>query len=178
MNMNKNDESPDLGGCTKRFFGKYRGKVINNLDPEGRGRIRASVPDLSSEPLSWAMPCHPLGGDGMGIFAVPPKGASVWIEFEQGDPDFPVWVGCFWGDASKLPSPSKDIPPSTSSIALQTSGKDFVLISDKDGIKLQTKSGASISINNNEIKIENGQGASIELSGPSVKINQGALEIK
>jgi uncharacterized protein involved in type VI secretion and phage assembly len=178
--MNKSDyqcEPPDLHSKPKRFYGKYRGSVVNNVDPHRRGRILASVPDVSDEELSWAMPSLPLGGNGMGIFAVPPIGAGVWIEFEQGDPDYPIWVGCFWGDSSELPSPASGTPPSISSITLQTVRQNFMVISDKDGIKLEIQSGASISINESGIKIDNGQGASIELTGPTVKINQSALEI-
>ena len=43
------------------------------------------------------MPCVPYAGSGVGFFAVPPVGANVWVEFEGGDPDYPIWSGCFWG---------------------------------------------------------------------------------
>ena len=33
----------------------------------------------------------------MGFFAVPPNGANVWVEFEGGNPDYPILSGCFWG---------------------------------------------------------------------------------
>jgi uncharacterized protein involved in type VI secretion and phage assembly len=171
-------QPPDLHSRPKRFYGKYRGVVVVNVDPKKIGRIQAYVPDVADYTLSWAMPCLPLGGNGMGIFAVPPIGAGVWIEFEQGDPDYPIWVGCFWGDSSELPSPASSTLPSISSITLQTVRQNLMVISDKDGIKLEIQSRASISINENGIKIDNGQGASIELTGPSVRINQGALEIK
>jgi uncharacterized protein involved in type VI secretion and phage assembly len=168
---------PKLEERSKKFYGKYRGKVVDNSDLKGLGRIRAEVPDVSDEPLTWAMPCLPLGGNGTGIFTVPPVGSGVWIEFEHGDPDYPIWVGCYWRDQGEVPAPARGLPQ-VSSITLQTVDQNFIIISDKSGIKLQSKNGASISINNNEIKIENGQGASIELRGNSVKINQGALEVQ
>ena len=80
------------------FFGKYRGTVVNNLDPMQRGRVQVSVPAvLGSGRLSWAEPCVPYAGDQVGLFAVPPVGANVWVEFEAGDPDHPILAGCFWG---------------------------------------------------------------------------------
>lgn len=80
------------------FFGKYRGTVVNNIDPMMIGRIQAIVPDVSGLlPTSWAMPCVPVAGINMGVFTVPPIGAGVWMEFERGDPDYPVWVGGYWG---------------------------------------------------------------------------------
>jgi hypothetical protein len=81
-----------------QFFGKYRGKVKNNVDPMQLGRIQVSVPGVLGEgSLSWAMPCVPYAGRGVGFFAIPPAGANVWVEFECGDPDRPIWSGCFWG---------------------------------------------------------------------------------
>src|SRR5215218_2128354 len=81
-----------------QFFGKYRGKVENNVDPLQQGRVQVSVPAVLGEGrLSWAMPCSPYAGSGVGFFAVPPVGANVWVEFEAGDPNSPILAGCFWG---------------------------------------------------------------------------------
>ena len=83
----------------ERFYGKYRGKVVNNIDPCHLGRIIAYVPSVSPEtPLSWANPCSPYAGFGVGMFFVPPYGANVWIEFEEGNPQYPIWTGGFWSE--------------------------------------------------------------------------------
>jgi hypothetical protein len=83
----------------QKFFGKYRGIVLNNIDPLYRGRIIVEVPDvLGTEVSGWALPCVPYAGRNVGFLALPPVGASVWVEFEQGDPDFPIWSGCFWAE--------------------------------------------------------------------------------
>ena len=81
------------------FYGMYRGKVTDNEDPLIRGRIRAQVPAISDKPLTWAEPCTPYAGPKVGWYAIPPVGANVWIEFERGDSDYPIWSGCFWGCA-------------------------------------------------------------------------------
>jgi hypothetical protein len=80
----------------KRYYGKYRGKVVENLDPLVLGRIIAMVPAVSEMPMTWAMPCVPYAGMQVGFFAIPPIEANVWIEFEAGDPNYPIWTGCFW----------------------------------------------------------------------------------
>lgn len=89
------------------FLGKYRGKVIENVDPLFQGRIIAHVPSISGSLLNWALPCTPYAGPDVGFYAIPPIGANVWIEFEGGDPNYPVWVGCFWGpeDILHVPEP-------------------------------------------------------------------------
>jgi hypothetical protein len=92
------------------FFGKYRGKVEQNIDPLNQGRLQVSCPAaLGTGKLSWAMPCVPYGGPGVGFFSMPPKGASVWVEFERGDPDWPIWSGCFW-DQGELPPVMPALP--------------------------------------------------------------------
>src|SRR4029450_11270491 len=83
---------------TPRFYGKHRGTVENNLDPVGQGRIQVRVPAiLQDSSLSWAIPCGPYAGPGVGFFMTPPIGAQVWVEFEGGDPEYPIWSGGFWG---------------------------------------------------------------------------------
>jgi len=83
-----------------RFYGKYRGIVEDNQDPENLGRIRALVPEVLHDVISgWALPCTPYAGSGSGQFTVPPKEAGVWIEFEAGDVSRPIWSGCWWGSA-------------------------------------------------------------------------------
>jgi type VI secretion system (T6SS) baseplate-like injector VgrG len=89
------DPDPDV---RKRFFGKYRASVITNVDPLEQGRLILRIPDVFGLlPSNWALPCVPMAGPSMGTsFIPPPVGASVWAEFEQGDPQSPIWVGCFW----------------------------------------------------------------------------------
>ena len=166
----------------KKFLGKYRGNVVNNVDPEQRGRIQVMVPDVSNVMVSsWALPCAPVGGMQTGMFAVPPIGAGVWVEFEQGDPDYPIWTGCFWGSAAEVPAMAKTVPPAVSGITLQTTLQNGIVISDvpgpTGGIMLKSTTGASIIVNDTGIYIQNGKGASIVMTGPTVTINQGALVI-
>jgi hypothetical protein len=82
-----------------RRYGKYRGTVVSNEDTTHRGRLKVSVPSVLGDGVEvWAMPCVPYAGASVGLFAMPPAQSGVWVEFEGGDPSFPIWVGCFWGD--------------------------------------------------------------------------------
>jgi uncharacterized protein involved in type VI secretion and phage assembly len=166
----------------KKFYGKYRGTVVNNIDPLQIGRLQAIVPDVSAIMLtSWALPCLPVGGIQTGIFSVPPIGAGVWVEFEQGDPDFPIWTGCFWGSAAEVPALAHTVPPALFGITLQTTLQNGIVISDvpgpTGGIMLKSTTGATIIVNDTGIYIQNGKGASIIMTGPTVTINQGAMVI-
>jgi uncharacterized protein involved in type VI secretion and phage assembly len=163
-----------------RCLGKYRGTVLNNIDPMGIGRIQVQVPDvLGDAASSWAMPCFPLAGPGMGQFHLPPKDAGVWVEFEQGDPSYPIWSGCWYGAADEVP-PDAGTNPLSPNVVLQTPGQRTLVLSDEPGgpgLTLKHPSGASIVIDDSGVHISNGQGASISLVGPSVTINQGALSV-
>ncbi|MEK7322021.1 MAG: phage baseplate assembly protein V [Pseudomonadota bacterium] len=166
----------------KRYYGKYRGTVVNNIDPMQIGRIQVMVPDVSNLMLSsWAMPCMPVTGINMGMFTLPLIGAGVWVEFEQGDPDYPIWVGGFWGTAAEVPVLSRMVPPVIPGITLQTPLKNGIVISDvpgpTGGIQIQTATGAMISVTDIGILISNGKGAVINLTGPTVDINLGALTV-
>jgi uncharacterized protein involved in type VI secretion and phage assembly len=169
----------------KNFFGKYRGTVINNIDPMMEGRLLLQIPDvLGPTPSSWAVPCVPLAGPTgppMGVYLVPPIGAGVWVEFEQGDPNYPIWVGCRWGTASDVPPLAHAGLPVSPNIVLQTAGQNSIVVSDlpgpTGGIMLKSTTGATIIVNDTGIYIQNGKGASLIMTGPTVTINNGALVI-
>ncbi len=167
---------------TEKYYGKYRGVVINNLDPMQMGRIQVQVPDVSNlVPTSWAMPCFPFTGKQMGLFALPQIGSGVWVEFEQGNPDYPIWSGCWFGSAAEVPALALATVPPLSNFVVQTAAQNTLMISDMPGptggILLKTTTGAMISINDIGITISNGKGATIVMAGPSVTINQGALMV-
>ncbi|HSG14937.1 MAG TPA: phage baseplate assembly protein V [Anaerolineae bacterium] len=164
-----------------KFFGKHRGLVLNNVDPMQIGRIQVQVPDVLGVGISsWAMPCVPLTGIQAGTYVVPAVGAGVWVEFEAGDPDYPIWSGGFWGSAAEVPALALAGNPASPSIVLQTTGQNSLVLSDvpgTGGILLKSTTGAMILINETGITISNGQGATIMMNGPAVTINNGALVV-
>src|SRR5262245_13449134 len=96
-----------------KYIGKFRGTVVNNTDSMQIGRVQVMVPAVSNTGLSsWARPAVPIAGKQEGMFMVPQVGAAVWVEFEHGDPDYPIWVGGFWGTSSEVP-PLALAPPAT-----------------------------------------------------------------
>jgi uncharacterized protein involved in type VI secretion and phage assembly len=161
------------------FYGKYRGVVTDTKDPLMLGRIKARVPAVTGDGTTgWALPSFPAGGSGMGIFALPKENAPVWIEFEGGDPDYPIWTGCFFNLPTDIPS-AQLVPP-YQKWWIVTGGGNSVVIDDTPGvggITLETAAGAKISITGIGIEIDNGKGGKISMVGPQVKINDGALEV-
>jgi hypothetical protein len=163
----------------EKYYGKYRGKVTDINDPLMIGRIQANVPDvMGDEDSGWAMPCAPFGGSGMGFFALPGVGAGVWIEFEHGDPDYPIWSGCFFGSVAEIP-PVLLVPP-YQKMMIKTDGGNSILLDDTPGIggiTLETSGGQKFKMSATGIEIDNGMGGSITLVGPKVAINNDALEV-
>ncbi len=159
-----------------QYFGKYRGTVENNVDPEQRGRIMVSVPAVTGEgTLNWAMPCVPFAGPGVGFFAIPPKGANVWVEYEAGDPNAPIWSGAFWGaqgDAPASPAVAEQLVIKTSACTLTLSD-----LAGREGVTVETSAGMKITLSASGIEINDGSGGTIQLSSSKVSVNNGALEV-
>jgi hypothetical protein len=165
----------------KQYLGKYRGLVVNNIDPLGIGRIQVNVPGVLTVLSSWALPCLPVAGFQMGIVTVPSPGSKVWVEFERGDPDYPIWTGCFWGSKLEVPLMSQVVQPPVPGITMQTPLQNTIQVSDNPPSPLSggiiLRSGTSmIVVNQSGIYISNGQ-AMITMIGPMVNINLGALVI-
>lgn len=158
-----------------RYFGKYRGKVKNNVDPMFQGRIQVSVAAVLREgSMSWAMPCVPYAGSGVGFFAIPPMDANVWVEFEGGDPDYPIWSGCFWG-TGEVPA-----APAVAEIKMLKTDTCTLTLSDLPGVggvTIETTSGMKIVLTATGLEVNNGQGGTVKLTGPQVNVNNGALEV-
>jgi uncharacterized protein involved in type VI secretion and phage assembly len=163
------------------FYGKYRGLVVDNADPEQLGRLKLKVPSVlgSDVVTGWAMPCVPYGGAvNQGMLFIPEVDAGVWVEFEEGDLEFPIWVGTFWskpGGDSELPHPnaadgSEDgavQDPPTRKI-IKTQKGHTIQFEDKDDEEMVTiveaKNGHMITMNKDGIKITESSGNVIEIT--------------
>ncbi|MEO8576156.1 MAG: phage baseplate assembly protein V [Gemmatimonadales bacterium] len=157
-----------------KFYGKYRGTVINNEDPLQIGRIMALVPDVSTVmPTSWAMPCLPGLGIQYGVCVIPPLAAGVWIEFEQGDPDYPIWTGGFWGSAAEVPALTRARLPVSPGIVMQTVAQNTIAITDVPPQILIKVGGSTIMVRADGISVI---APSITLNGALV-VNNGALAV-
>ncbi|HXJ64315.1 MAG TPA: phage baseplate assembly protein V [Actinomycetota bacterium] len=161
------------------WFGKYRGKVENNVDPMFQGRVQVSCPAVLGEGRSsWAMPCSPYAGSQVGLFAIPPVGANVWVEFEGGDTDFPIWSGCFWGTG--------EVPASPAVPQMKVFKTDAITLTLSDlpgagGLTVEVNPPAvsmplKLAFSASGIEISGGS-ASVKLTPASVSINNGALEV-
>jgi uncharacterized protein involved in type VI secretion and phage assembly len=165
-----------------KYFGKYRATVVTNVDPMQIGRIQVTVADVSNLiPTTWAMPCFPIAGKQMGAYLIPQVGAGVWVEFEQGDSDYPIWTGSYYGTAAEVPALALAGLPASPNIVFQSAAQNAIVVSDlpgpTGGIMLKSTTGASIIVNDTGIYIQNGQGASIVMTGPTVTVNSGALVV-
>ena len=75
-----------------KYYSSYRGYVINNYDPDGLDRLQIIVPQVSMDTLpNWAYPKGQFSGDNYGLQILPQKGNMVWVEFDHGNPKFPIW---------------------------------------------------------------------------------------
>lgn len=175
-----------------RYFGKYRGQVTDNDDPDNLGRVKAKVPRLlGDEETGWALPAFAYGGASeQGLFAVPDVGAGVWIEFEGGDLSYPIWCGTWYtsGAVPESAKPAQKVMKTQSGHKIvfdddggsievaDSNGNDIKL--DANGIELTDSNGNSIKMDSSGIAISDSNGNSIKLTASGVSVNDGALEVQ
>jgi hypothetical protein len=152
-----------------RHYGKFRGTVTNNEDPYFQGRLMVSVPGIVI--ANWATPCVPLTDISMGVFVRPRIGANVWVEFERGDPEKPIWVGCSWGigGVPTMAKASAAVPPTNAVISIETalSGVTICDIPIAGANVLIRSPAATIMMNP----------AGIQINAPSVTITTGHFAV-
>jgi len=139
MNINPLELIEEL--LHKRYFGKYRGTVVDNNDLMRLGRVKVSVDGIIDSGGLWAWPCVPYAGKSVGFYCLPPKDALVWVEFEGGDPSMPIWTGCMWANF-ELPTEVL-----TSDTRLLRTEKAQIAINDLIGeVKIKNELEASVTL--------------------------------
>jgi hypothetical protein len=187
-------------GLGRQFFGKYRGKVTSVKDELYLGRIQIEVPAiLGTGKLSWAMPCVPYAGVDIGLFTVPPVGSNIWVEFEGGDPDYPIWSGCFWGEG-ELPKVAKVEKPDQVQV-FRTHGITFTLsnlgenkglsievespvverklkmVFNKDGIEINNKDETTIKVKADIIELKNKANSTVTITANNIELKESSVKV-
>lgn len=160
-----------------RYFGKYRGVVTDTADRERRGRVQVKVPAIWGERIAhWALPCLPFGGvTAQGFFSVPEVGAQVWVEFEGGDPEFPIWTGTFWQTADQVPEEVQREEGAAPSSRVFKTPKGHTLVfeekDDEEQVHLQHRGGANLDIDKNgTVALTDAGGAKLTLDAKNSQI--------
>jgi hypothetical protein len=161
---------------SQRFYGKYRGTVTNTSDPTKKGMLQVRVPAVLGDQMVWALPCAPYAGNSIGFFALPPVDSSVWVEFEAGNLNQPIWAGCFWKDGEI------DSADAVEGVAFwKTPGLTIRIDNDAGEVEIETSGGAKITMKGDGIKIEapevelSGNGGTAKVSASGFDAMNGAL---
>jgi hypothetical protein len=154
------------------YFGKYRGIVTDVEDPNNQCRIRATVPAvLGEQACGWALPAAPFGGDGHGMVMLPKVGSGVWIEFEAGRLDVPIWSGAWWASGQR---------PDPQGVAVRVivseKGHKLILDDEADEVKLVHGSGPEIRMTATEIVLTCGA-CEIKISNENISLNNGLIKV-
>lgn len=155
-----------------RYYGKYRGHVTDNADPNNLGRVRASVPRVLGdlENTGWALPAFPYGGAAeQGFFALPEVGAGVWIEFEGGDLSYPIWTGT-WYTADSVPEQAT----AGKKVLKTKSGHKLILDDDGGRLEITDSNGNSVTMDSGTITVAAGSATKIVVDAPQIELVSGA----
>lgn len=169
---------------TRRYYGKYRGVVTSTDQASRNGRLKVRIAlGGNSSVDAIAEACVPYAGEGNGMYAIPPSGSGVWVEFQEGDLDKPIWSGCWWKDDGELPRAlGAGIVLSALPVVLQSQGGHRLVLGGNSGnpVLIETERGEQgprILMTDSSIKISFGQAASIEITPSQVKINGEGLVV-
>ena len=182
----------------RTYFGKYRGFVTDNADPETLGRLKLRAPSvLGDQSTGWALPCLPFGGlDGQGLFMIPEVGAQVWVEFEEGNVDKPIWTGTFWRASDPPPTEARVTPPETrmlttpsghrlqfddqggdEKITLAHMGGSELVMEPDGNVMLTDQAGATLTLDNAGSKVvlkdANGNTMTMQNTGTTIEDSNG-----
>jgi hypothetical protein len=153
-------------------FGKYRGIVTDVDDPDDRFRIRATVDSLlNGQACGWALPAVPFAGDGHGMVMLPKVGSGVWIEFEAGRLDNPIWSGAWWAHGQR-PAPAGQAVR----VIVSEKGHQVILDDEADELKLVHGSGPSITLTGSEIVLTCGA-CEIRIGNEAISLNNGLIKV-
>jgi len=152
--------SSDVQRHSGRYYGKYSGRVVDNDDPTKTGRLQVTVPSVLRDLVVWARPCLPYGH-----FFVPPNETMVWVEFEAGDPNYPLWVGV-WYRSEDVPQVAQVQPPEQR--VIHTASGHTVEFQDKEGennILIRHKDNSFISLDKDgSVLVSNKRGSFLYLN--------------
>jgi hypothetical protein len=176
-----------------RFYSSYRGFVLYNEDPDKMKRIMVYCPQLTglNRKGLWAYPKGIATGAKWGLNLIPEIGDMVWVEFEYGNPRYPIWSFAYRrkGEAANLShleepkeygfqSPNGNwvnISDNGNIITVQTAGGHQIVLSDDDeSILISTSAGQRITLDDaaGVIKFNDGSNGSFINIGEIVqKIN-------
>jgi|GEM_PF-480871 len=187
------------------FFGKYRGTVTDTKDLNKQGRIEVSVPSVLGDKRLWAEPCVPYAGKDIGLFAIPPKGSGVWVEFEAGNRERPIWTGCFWlpgelpqkaAEATTAGEPEKLQTFKTFGVTLSvrslSKGKKYLLLEvakpvvdeplkvlfDENGIEINNNDKTIAKLTEKAIELKTGKDSIVTITEENIKLAEKQVEVE
>jgi hypothetical protein len=135
------------------YFGKFRGVVVEINDPLNLGRVGVLVPEVygGSSGAVWALPSFPFAGAHHGLVLIPEVGDNVWVEFEQGDPNSPIWTGAWFTGSLSVENLARKRALFTSQ------GHEIVVDEEMDEVRLTHFAGPEIVLSEGAIDLQVGR---------------------
>jgi len=174
-----------------RYYGKFAGLVADNGPPSmgaHRGEVVVKIPGLLEETADGgaSQPIQVRAAPAFlpGFFYVPENGDKVWVEFVNGDINFPIWTGV-WYPQNGAPQTSGDTAPSQDQKIIRTKSGLVIMLDDSSGgekiVVKHGKSNATITLDATGVTINSDNGVvlacgqtSLTVAHDQIKLSAGA----
>lgn len=163
---------PYSNGFAVPRAGAQRGRVLDNADPQGLGRIQVQFPwqRAKGTHTPWIKMASPYGGAGKGFYFIPEKDEEVLVGFEGDNPEKPFVLSAGFNTAANSGFADAD----NNIKAIKTRSGHLIELNDTDG-------GESITItdkNSNKIFL-NTKDSSISITAPgNLSLTADTIDIK
>lgn len=169
-------------GSDDRLAGVAIGIVTNNKDPQGLGRVKASLPWMADQVESdWARVAAPMAGQNRGVYFLPEVGDEVLVAFEHGNPASPYVLGGLWNGQDLPPESNQDGRNDVRAIRSRSGSMiRFSDAQDDQQIEITDSSGLNsivISVRDDSITIAAGGSVTIQVGAAQVTLSGDGSEI-
>jgi hypothetical protein len=164
----------------RKYNGLYQGIVEDNEDPIKMGRLKIRVPavfgdssKISTKDLPWSIGMFPSGGtDDRGFINIPEKNAYVFVQFIEGDPTTPVWMGTSFSyfKENGFPVMPGEAESNYTKRHVWKHKGGVVIIDDNEGSVTVKKGGTFISVSDDSITLMHKSGAYIRIGAGNITV--------
>lgn len=153
------------------------GVVTEDADPEGRGRVRLSLPAFAGLASGWAPVVVAAGGAGKGAVFLPSPGDTVLVLLSAADPAHAIVLGGLYGTVS-IPGDGDQGSPGERFVLRTRDGQHVVLNGAEHSVQITDGRGSRIDVGPDLMRLSAATDLVIEAPGRAMRIRARTVDFE